>query len=135
MLSPPTSHLLNEPSIDRRRFVVSPFFSHLTERSADRPHLPLASMHLAPLPRIPIVSSRTSFELQIEGHRRLRWKMNFVESVDVIRCRNQGKSVGNDEGERESESERGANVKNKVEQTKPWGFVSHRDRCTFGRVT
>lgn len=29
MLSPPTSHLLNEPSIDRRHFVVSRFPSHL----------------------------------------------------------------------------------------------------------
>lgn len=34
MLSPPTSHLLNEPSIDRRHFVVSRFPSHLATAPA-----------------------------------------------------------------------------------------------------
>lgn len=34
VLSPPTSHLLNEPSIDRRHFVVSRFPSHLAAAPA-----------------------------------------------------------------------------------------------------
>lgn len=36
VLSPPTSHLLNEPSIDRRHFVVSRFPSHLAAVSLSR---------------------------------------------------------------------------------------------------
>lgn len=59
VLSPPTSHLLNEPSIDRRHFAVSRFPSHL----ATAPALPAFRSPLfspAVLPLSPVVRLTSS---------------------------------------------------------------------------
>lgn len=56
VLSPPTSHLLNEPSIDRRHFAVSRFPSHLAAAPALPPFRTLISFP-AVLPLSPMVRS------------------------------------------------------------------------------
>lgn len=58
VLSPPTSHLLNEPSIDRRHFAVSRFPSHLAGSPPLFLHFEPSSLSLLPLS--PVIRSTSS---------------------------------------------------------------------------